>query len=140
MNVPPPQEYRLSTSDVGRPKARLILPGSGSAEATVEVIFQTRATRVTQALIVMGVAILIMPVVFFLPPHFLWPLVSLAAGLFFAYRFYTGEYYVVGFKGECPRCGTAIQMRHGTRIRGRHVVDCLGCHRKPELVLDDPEA
>lgn len=128
---------RLSTTDIGSPRARLVLPGSGSADATVEVIFQSKATRVSQAVLILAVAILIMPVVFFLPPHFLWPLVSLALGVYLARRFWTGEYYVIGFTGNCPRCSTPLEMARGTRIRGRHVVECFGCHRQPELVLEE---
>lgn len=129
----------MSTTAVARPRARLVLPGSGSAEATVEVIFQSKATRVSRAILILSVAILIMPVVFFLPPHFLWPLVSLALGLYLARRYWTGVYYVVEFTGRCPRCSADLQLTRGTRIRRRQSLECFGCHRQPELLLDDPE-
>lgn len=129
----------MSTTEIGQPGAKLVLPGSGSIPATVEVIYQSQATRLSRALIILAVSILISPVLFFLPPHFLWPLVSLAAGGYLAWRYWTGEYYVTHFEGACPRCDTPLEMKRGTRIRGRHTLDCHGCHRQPTLILDDPE-
>lgn len=129
----------MATTEVGRPGARLILPGSGTAVANVEVIFQSRATRLSRALLTLGVAIAIMPVAFFLPPHFLWPILSLAIGGYLAWRYWTGEYYVVEFSGDCPRCATPLELPRGARVRGRQSLECYGCHRQPELVLDDPE-
>lgn len=129
----------MATTEVGRPGARLTLPGSETVEATVEVIYQSRATRASRAILTLGTALLIMPVLFFLPPHFLWPLLSLTIGSYLAWRYWTGEYYVVGFEGKCPRCETPLEMARGTRVKGGHTLDCYGCHRKPVLILDDPE-
>lgn len=130
----------MATTEVGRPTARLELPGSGTGEATVEVIYQSRATRISRALLTLGVAIAISPVLFFIPPHFLWPLVSLTVGGWLAWRYWKGQYYVVEFSGECPRCSTPLELANGARIRGRQSLECYGCHRHPELVLDDPES
>lgn len=129
----------MSTTEIGRPGAKLVLPGAGSTDATVEVIYQSQATRVSRALITLAVAILIAPVLFFLPPHFLWPLVSLAVGGLLAWRYWTGEYYVTYFEGSCPRCEIPLEMARGTRIRGEHMLDCHGCHRHPTLIVNDPE-
>ncbi len=130
----------MATTEIGRPDARLVLPGSGTVDASVEVIYQSRATRASRALLTLGVAIAIMPVVFFIPPHFLWPLLSLGIGGYLAWRYWRGEYYVIDFEGHCPRCETPIELSRGTRVRGRQTLECYGCHRHPELVLDDPEA
>jgi hypothetical protein len=35
----------VGTTEVGRPDARLTLPGSGTVDVIVEVIYQSRATR-----------------------------------------------------------------------------------------------
>jgi hypothetical protein len=130
----------VATTETARPDARLVLPGSGSGRAEIEVVFLSRTTRLWRALLVMGVALLIAPVVFFVPPHFLWPPVALGAGAFLAHRYWTGEYYVLAFEGACPRCGEALEVKPGARIRGRHTLECYGCHRQPELVLEDPES
>lgn len=129
----------MSTTEIGRPNGKLVLPGAGSTEATVEVIYQSHATRVSRALITLAVAIVIAPVLFFLPPHFLWPIVAIAAGGWLAWRYWTGEYYVTHFEGSCPRCETPLELARGTRIRGEQILDCHGCHRHPTLIVNDPE-
>lgn len=130
----------MATTEVGRPVARLEVPGSGTGPAAVEVIYLPRATRLSRALLILGVAIVISPVVFFLPPHFLWPAVTLALGAYLAHRYWRGEYYVVDFEGSCPRCGEELELAQGTRIRARQTLECYGCHRRPELIVDEPEA
>ena len=129
----------MATTELAKPGARLELPGSGTAPASVEVVYQPRATRLARAVIVLVVSWLLMPIVFFVPPHFLWPLLSLIGGIVLARRYWRGEYYVTTFEGACPRCGTAIDLVSGTRIRGRQTLECYGCHRHPELVLDEPK-
>lgn len=129
----------MATTEIGRPDALLTLPGSGSAEARLEVIYQPRATRLSRALLVLGVALAAMPVVFFLPPHFLWPLLTLGIGLYLARRYWKGEYYVVEFEGDCPRCGTTLELKEGARIGAKQTLECYGCHRQPELTVRDPE-
>ena len=128
----------MATTELGRPRAQLVLPGSASAEADIQVLFQSKATRITRSLMVLGLAVAIMPVAFFIPPHFLWPLLSLAIGLYLARRYWTGEYYVIDFDGSCPRCATALELGRGTRIRRRQSLECYGCHRHPELILEAP--
>ena len=127
----------MGTTEIGRPVARLVLPGSGTVDASVEVIYQSRATRASRALLTLGVAFVIMPVLFFIPPHFLWPLLSLVIGGYLAWRYWRGEYYLIGFEGKCPRCDTALDVARGTRVRRRHTLECYSCHRHPELVIDD---
>lgn len=127
----------MPTTEVGRPRARLVLAGSGTSEATVHVIFQSKATRVSRAVIILAVTLAVMPVLFFIPPHFLWPLIALAIGLYMARRYWKGQYYVIEFTGRCPRCGTDVELARGTRIQRRQPLECYGCHRQPELVLDE---
>ena len=129
----------LETTEVGHPGARLHLPGSGTAPADVEVIYQPRATRVTRAIIVLVVTTLAIPVVFFIPPHLPWVVLALVAGLYMAWRFWHGEFYVSGFKGACPGCQTPLELKAGARVRRSQTLDCYGCHRRPELTIDAPE-
>ena len=126
----------VATTEVGRLPARLELPGAGTRDARVEVIYQPRATRLTRTLLILGVTVALMPVVFFIPPHLLWPIVVLAAGVYFAHKYWKGEYYVSTFEGACPRCDTELDLKPGSRIRSRQTLECYGCHRQPELVLD----
>lgn len=125
-----------ATPAASRTPARLVLPGSGTAEATVRVIHQPRTKRLTMALITLGAAVAAMPVVFLLPPHLLWPILALLGGAYFAHRLWRGEYYVVEFEGRCPRCDTPLELAPGARIRGRESLECYNCHRQPELILE----
>lgn len=129
----------MATTELGRPRARLELPGSGSRPAELEVIYQPRATRLIRAILILGVAAALIPVVFFIPPHFLWPVVVLVVAVYLARKYWVGEYYVSAFEGACPRCDTPIELKPGTRIRTRQTLECYGCHRKPELVLESAE-
>ena len=120
------------------PAARLVLPGSGTAAARVRVERQSTAVRAVGAVLILAVGIALMPLLFLVPPHFLWPLLSLGAGVFLAWRFWRGAYTVVEFDGQCPRCEAPLELAAGSRIRPRHTLECYGCHRQPELVLGDP--
>lgn len=102
------------------------------------MIYQPRATRMSRAIIVLVVSWLIIPVVAFIPPHIPWMLVAFFGGLLLALRIWAGEFYVSRFQGACPRCGTALELKPGARIRKRQTLDCYGCHRRPELVIDAP--
>lgn len=134
----PRQTGSLETTEVGRPRARLNLPGAGTAPAEVEMVYQARATRMTRAVTTLVASWLILPVVFFIPPHIPWVLLVFAGGLFMAWRFWRGEFYVSRFEGACPKCGTALELKPGARIRQRQTLECYGCHRSPELIVDDP--
>jgi hypothetical protein len=129
----------VATTDIARPTARLSLPGSGTTPAEIEVVYQPRATRVTRAVLIGVLALLVAPVVFFIPPHFLWPLAVLLVAGFMARRTLVSEYHVTSFQGACPRCGTDIEIEPGTRIGARHTLECYSCHRQPQLVVDDPD-
>lgn len=129
----------LETTEVGRPRATLHLPGTGTAPAHVEMIYQPRATRLARTLLVLFVTALTIPVVFFIPPHLPWVLAVLLGGGYLAWRFWKGEFYVSSFEGACPRCGTALELKPGARVRRRQALECLGCHRTPELIVDGPE-
>lgn len=132
------QEGSLETTEIGRPRARLHLAGSGTAPAEVEMVYQPRATRMVRAILVLGVSWLILPVVFFIPPHIPWVALAFFGGLLVAWRVWQGEFYVSSFKGACPRCGTALALRAGSRVRRTQTLECYGCHRSPELIVDAP--
>lgn len=120
----------------GRATARLHLPGHGTAPAEITVIPQARGTRLTRALLSLIGSWLLIPLVFFIPPHFPWVLAAFGGGLYLAWRFWRGELYVASFEGSCPRCGTALELKEGARIRRTQTLECYGCHRQPELIVD----
>lgn len=122
-----------------RPPARLHLPGSGTAPAEIEAIAQPRGARLTRALLALFGSWALIPLVFFIPPHFPWVAAAFGGGLYLALRFWRGELYVSSFEGACPRCGTALELKPGARIRRRQTLDCYGCHRQPELIVDAPD-
>ncbi len=120
-----------------RRAGRLVLPAAGTAPAALEVEPQPKRRRTVRAALILAVSIALMPVVFVVPPHFLWPLVALVAGLYFARKVWVGEYVVLSFEGTCPRCGEPLEVEPGTRLRGRERIECFGCHREPELVVGE---
>lgn len=121
-------------------RARLLLPAAGSTEARLRVEPRARGTRRTRAALILGGSLALAPVAFLVPPHFLWPLLVLAAGAYFARREWTDAYIVHEFEGACPRCGEPLEVEPGTRIRERPRVECYGCHREPELILEEASA
>lgn len=129
----------MATTEAGKPYARIVLPGREARQATLEVIYLTRATRIWRALLIAAVALAAAPVLFFIPPDGLWSLAVLGAGAALAYRYWTGAYYVVDFVGTCPQCGTDLELAERARIHGHHMLECRSCHATPELVMDEPD-
>ena len=134
----PRRSGSLETTELGRPAARLELPGSGTVPADVEMVYQPRATRMSRAIITLVVSWFMLPVVFFIPPHIPWVLLVFFGGLWLAWRVWKGEFYVSSFKGACPKCGTALELKPGARVRRTQTLECFGCHRRPELIVDAP--
>lgn len=116
--------------------ARIHLPGSGTASAVLEATYQPRSERVTRAVLALIGSWLLIPLVFFIPPHFPWVAGAFGGGLYLAARFWRGELHVSSFDGACPRCGTSLELKSGARIRRTQTLECYGCHRQPELIVD----
>lgn len=117
-------------------RARLVLPAAGSTAARVQVVHRETRARAARVAGIVVVSWLLAPAVFFIPPHVVWPVLVVAAGLYFGWREWRGEYVVHSFEGACPRCGEALTVKAGARIRDGQRVECYGCHREPELVLE----
>ena len=137
--------YRAFCADLGElpgevRRARLVLPAEGSTEARLHVEPRPKGARRTRAVLILATTVALAPVAFLVPPHFLWPLLFLAAGAYFAHREWTGEYIVHTFEGRCPRCGEALEVASGTRVRGRQRIECYGCHREPEMIVEERSA
>lgn len=113
--------------------ARLTLRGHEPRPAELEVEYRDARTRMTRAALSLVGLWLLAPLVFLLPPHLPWGFGAVIAGIFFAYRQWTGEYIVRRFEGGCPRCGTALSLPPGSRIRLPHAMNCYHCHHEPVL-------
>lgn len=119
--------------EINSPQARLCLRAHEATPARLEVVRRTRQVRLTRAALALLGFWALAPVVFFLPPHLPWALASVLAGIYFAYRQWTGEYEVRAFAGACPRCGNALAIPAGARIGLPHPMHCYACQHQPTL-------
>lgn len=125
--------------DVASPPAAWVrLRGHEPVPAQVDLVRRTRRTRVTNTLLTLLASWVLAPILFLLPPHIPWAAGALLVGAYLAYRQWIGEYEVHAFSGACPRCGTALPIKPGSRIRLPHHVNCYHCHHEPTLVVDVP--
>lgn len=112
-----------------------MLGGHEPTPAAVDLEYRPPRTRLVRAGVALLVSVALLPLVL-LPPHVVWALLALAAGPFLAYREWTGEYLVRSFAGKCPRCGNALAIKPGSRIRLPYALDCFQCHHHPRLEVD----
>jgi hypothetical protein len=104
------------------------------------VTYRSRRTRLTSALLVLLGCWILAPLLFLIPPHLPWGLGALVAGLFLAYRRWTGEYVVHSFEGRCPGCDGSLTMKPDQLVQLPHTMPCYNCHQEPELKLSHPGA
>lgn len=120
--------------------ATLRLAGHEPTTGRAELVFWPRSARMTRAaLFLLGFWILV-PIVALIPPHLPWALGAFAAGIYFAWSSWTGTYEVRTLEGTCPRCGNALTVKPGARIRLPHRMTCYNCHHHPELDLAEAQA
>ena len=113
--------------------ARLTLRGHEPRPATLEIEYRAPRTRMTRALLSLLGFWVLAPLVAIVPPHVPWALLAFAAGIYFAFRQWTGEYIVHRFDGACPRCETPLPLPAGSRVRLPHQMVCYRCHHEPLL-------
>lgn len=123
------------TSSISAP-ARISLRGHEAIPARLDVIPRSGRTRLTRAVLALLGFWMLAPLVFFLPPHLPWALGAVTAGVYFAFRQWSGELVVTAFEGSCPRCGAALAIPSEARIRLPHTMNCFACHHQPVLELD----
>jgi hypothetical protein len=109
------------------------LRGHEPLPATAELSYIPSRTRAIRAVLVLLGCWIAAPVLFFIPPHIPWVILAAAGGVYLAVRQWRGEYLVGRFSGACPRCGAALKIEQGAKIRLPHTIDCYQCHHDPTL-------
>ncbi|HEX2094185.1 MAG TPA: hypothetical protein VHG28_17410 [Longimicrobiaceae bacterium] len=133
-------DHPLHSGAASAPSARLVLGGHASTPAHLDALVRPARTRAIRAVASLAVCWGLAPLVFFIPPHLPWVLTALAGGIYLAYRQWSGEYVVRSFEGSCPRCGNALALKPGERIRLPHTLTCYRCHHHPVLHVAVPAA
>lgn len=111
----------------------LKLFGYDPAPVRLEVIPRSRAWRLRRTAVAAGAFLLATPVVALVPPHAPWAAAGIMAAAILGRRRWTERYTVACFRAPCPRCGQALGLPPGTRLRAPHPVPCDGCGHEPLL-------
>lgn len=123
------------TNELTSSPASLRIRGHDAQPADLTVERRPKQARVTRAGLALFGFLLLAPVVFFIPPHLPWVLIAVTAGVYFAYKQWTGEYVVHQFRGTCPRCNAELRIDPGTKVKLPLQMDCYECHHQPVLEL-----
>jgi hypothetical protein len=122
-----------------RPPARLHLFGFASTPVELEVLYRPRQQRMTSALVALTGFWLLMPLVFFVPPHLPWALGAFAAGIYFGVANWRGVYVVRSMAARCPKCAEPMALAAGTRFKPPKAMTCDACKFTSELDVEAPE-
>lgn len=116
-----------------RPGVVLTLPGHEPVPGHADLAFRPRSERISRGIAsIVGFTVLAIGVAI-LPPHIPWALIALTAGAIVSYRNFRGVFTVRSFEGKCPRCGAALKIEPGAKIKPPHEMDCYSCHFHPVL-------
>ena len=115
--------------------ARLALFGFAPTPVQLTVEPRPRWERMLRAFLALFVAAATAPLLFLIPPHAEWLLLSAASGIYWFRKNWIAEYVLVGFEGICPKCHMQITLKQGTTLRFPHGVVCYHCHEHPALEL-----
>ncbi len=74
-------------------------------------------------------------VAFLIPPHGEPLFLAVGLGGYLVYREATTRYVVRDFAGSCPRCGSRLTLKRGTRLTSARAVPCYGCHFHPTIEI-----
>lgn len=111
----------------------LTLSGHEPVPGRADLEFRPRSERMTRGVASLVGFTLLAVVVAILPPHIPWALIALIAGGIVSVRNFRGVFTVRSFEGNCPRCGAALTIEPGARIKPPHEMDCYSCHFHPML-------
>lgn len=113
--------------------AVLTVPGSEPVRAQIRLRYRPVRERALRGLGALLGFWILMPAVFFIPPHIPWVLTAFVLGLYFGLRQWRGTYVVESFQGACPHCGEALELEAGSKIRLPLSMTCWSCHRDAML-------
>lgn len=117
--------------------AKLVFAGGEWSPARARVIERSAAWRRRAALMQLGWWLLV-PIVFWIPPHLPWVVAVLVIGGYRAMGRWREHRTLVSLYGPCPRCGTAQDFPELGRMTQPHTVHCASC--RWELHVDVPRA
>lgn len=118
-------------------RAWIVLPGHRDVHASVDVLPCTAGARIARTLMLAALWSGTTAAMFFITifDPFMTSMPALV-GIMAVYRSWKGRYRVRSFRGGCPRCGTELQVKRGSRISVPHPLVCYACHHEPELVFE----
>lgn len=116
----------------GRVRLAHYTPTPARVTLTVRSGWQ-RATRAVVTAVCLPPAAL---VAFLVPPHGEPLFLAVGVGVYLIYREATTQFVVREFSGSCPRCGSALTLRRGSRLSSARNVPCYGCHFHPTIELE----
>lgn len=126
----------MSAESMHRPPARITLFGFSPTAADVAVVHRPRSWRATRALLSVGIAVGIAPVVGLLPPHVPWVVLALAVGAYLAGKRWSERYTLHSLAGRCPKCGHELASDSPTKLGRPHTLSCTGCRHELLLEVD----
>ena len=115
------------------PEALVTLRAHRPAPAHVELAYRPLPGRLARAVAALVCCWGPIPLIAWIPPHYPWVLLAIAAGIYLSRRSFTGRYRVSYFAGICPRCGQPISLGLDRCISLPHTLTCYGCHFEPTL-------
>lgn len=113
--------------------ARLTLFGCVPTPVTLLVEARPRWERVLRAILSLVAAALVAPILFIIPPHAEWLLLSAITGIYWFRKNWIAEFVVGAFEAVCPKCHKPVHVKKGTTLRFPHSVVCYSCHEHPDL-------
>jgi hypothetical protein len=76
-------------------------------------------------------SLIAMPVLF-IPPHGVWTIGALTAGIILARRRWSERSTLISLHGSCPKCKAPLSVKSGP-LREPHPVTCDQCHHMGSL-------
>lgn len=116
-------------------EARLSLFGFVPTPATLSATRRPRAERVLRAIFAVATAVVVAPIVFLIPPHIEWVVLTVITGLYWTRKNWIAELVVESLNAVCPRCYARVTAKAGTTLRLPHGLVCYSCHEHPVLEL-----
>ncbi len=122
-----------------RREARVRLAHYPPTPAELTYISRSRWNRALRAIVATACVPPAALVAFLIPPHGEPLFLALGLGGYLVYREATTRFVVREFCGSCPRCGSPLTLKRGTRLTSARAVPCYGCHFHPTIEIEPVE-